>query len=386
MAARATSPTTETISALAATSHYCTVENYPEQQDWLLNEQYTPAQPARSGTPLIRQIRNGQVIATYNSLGKSGCYQPENNDVTPDPGCGVFSRGFGRNWQEGDLFEIYPAIYEGEDQQPWIGPAYTTHFEYDMRTPTIPENITLRGITVDGQRPLLRLSASGAFYNTLGQSLINASTTDPNFTIWMTGSYSHDAYYGHTFKSRAQVNLLEGNYFQGGVGNEQQAEAYLIDLPEGGRALLRNNLLIKKASGDGSNGALLTYAVEGAPTGRAQSLVIEHNTFIAYAKTYDGSHLIYPLFTPYQSDEGSSTHPFAKISVNNNIFAGFCGTKGRTGYRGDAAWIVDFDDLNADFSPKDKTVTGNEQIIHRPGYRHQSSHQLRKTAVTGAFD
>ncbi|MFV0681352.1 hypothetical protein [Ottowia sp.] len=472
MAVRAALPTASTVSALAVASNRCETGAFPAFQVWPTAQLSSPAQPAASGTPLIRQIRDGQVIATYDSLGKSGCYQPENNDASPDPSCGVFSRDFGRNWREGDVFEIYPAVYEGEDQQPWIGPAYSTHAQYNTREPTVPRNITLRGITVDGKRPVIRLSASGASNNTLGQGLVyvdessgitlenldidggtagsvgkagvyvragenltlrnvrvsgfgrvdangifvagdasgvlrldglelsgnggdsgpehniyvNASHVDDNFTVWMTGSYSHDVYYGHTFKSRAQVNLLEGNYFQGGVGGSRQAEAYLVDLPEGGRALLRNNLLIKNASGDNSNGALVTYAVEGAPAGRTQSLVIEHNTFMAYAKTYDGQHLIYPIFTRYQSDDGTSTWPFAKVAVQNNVFVGFCGTQGRAVYRGDAAWTLDFDDLNAGFSPFVKTMQGNAQTVGRPSYVHQSSSQQRQTALAGAFD
>ena len=471
MAQRAALPKGGTVSPQIATAGRCTSGQFPPQLAWAAAPGFVPPRSATGGTPLIKQIRGGVEIASYTSLGKSGCYQPENNDAQPDPVCGVFSRGFGRNWREGDVFEVYPAIYEGADQQPWVGPAYATHAEYSANTPTVPRNITLRGVTVNGVRPLIRLSASGASNNTLGQGLVyldqssgitlenldidggsagtvgkaavyvngsqnltlrnlringfaragangifstgntsgvlrldglelrgnggdsgpehniyvNASSVDPNFTVWMTGSYSHEVYYGHTFKSRAQVNLLEGNYFQGGVATARQAEAYLVDLPEGGRALLRGNLLAKNASGASSNGALMTYAVEGAPAGRPQSLVVEHNTFLAYAKTYDGSHAIYPIFTPYQTASGSA-YPFAKVSVNHNVFAGFCGTGWRDGYLGDAAWQLDFADLNADFSPKTKTVQGNPAVIGRPSYVHQASRASRSTALAGAFD
>lgn len=472
MAQRAALSQAATVSPSVAAAGRCTSGQFPPQVAWAAAPGFVPARPASSGTPLIKQMRNGVEIARYTSLGKSGCYQPENNDARPDPVCGVFSRGFGRNWQDGDVFEVYPAVYEGDDQQPWIGPAFSTHAQYNTGVPTVPKNITLRGVTVNGERPVIRLPATGASNNTLGQGLVyldqsngivienldieggsagsagkagvyvraakdltlrnvrvhgfqratangvfvageaagvlrldglelssnggdsgpehniyvNASGVDPNFTVWMTGSYSHDVYYGHTFKSRAQVNLLEGNYFQGGVGSAaRQAEAYLVDLPEGGRALLRNNVLAKNASGANSNGALITYAVEGAPAGRAQSLVIEHNTLLAYAKTYDGLHGIYPIFTPYQTATGSA-YPFAKVSVNHNALVGFCGTTGREAYFGDAPWLLDFADLNADFSPKAKTVLGNPAVVGRPGYVHRASRSARRSALAGALD
>lgn len=473
MAARALLPKASIVSPAAQASGLCSgTSPFPAQVDWagLITRQ--AAEPATDGQPQIRQLRAGQVIATYTSLGKPGCYQPESNDVTPDPSCGVFSRGFGRNWQEGDVFEIYPAIYEGDDQNPYIGPAYSSHAQYNTGVPSIPRNITLRGVTVNGKRPVIRMAPSGPSNNTLGQGVvyldtssditienldidagssggggkagvylraghnltfrdvrvtgfsridmngifsaadlsgvlrldrielanngggggpehniyINASELDPSFTVWMTGSYSHHAVYGHTFKSRAQVNLIEGNYLQGTLSaNGELAETYLIDLPEGGRSLIRDNLLVKNAAGPNSNGAMVTWAVEGIPDARPLSLVIEHNTFIAHALTFDGSHEIYPIFTRYQG-AGGDQPGLDRASINDNLFVGLCPNWLGQIFRGDAAWTLDFSDLNPDFSPKDKTLTGNPAVVGRPAYAHRADSKLRQAATRGALD
>lgn len=470
MSARAALQRAARVSPTVAAANRCDTGNYPAQVDWPGVPTKAAIEPATAGTPLIRQVREGQVIATYTSLGGvEGCEQPEGNDVAPVATCGAFPRGFGRNWREGDVFEVYPAVYEGSDQQPWFGPSRATRNGEEA----IPRGITLRGVTVDGKRPVLRLPSTGASSNTEGVGLIhlaessnitienldieagdsdarvgqaavylrgahnltlrnlrihgfsrasangifgtdgnsgilridgvelganggnsgpqhnvyiNPSKSDPGFTVWMTGSYTHDAVFGNTFKSRAQVNLIEGNYFQGGVAADGgRAEAYLLDLAEGGRALVRNNVLVKNASGADSNGALMTFAVEGVKDDRPLSLVVEHNTFLAYAKTIFGTHLIFPIFTPYQH-EGGDSWSFSKVSINNNLYAGFCGNGARDGYRGDAAWIVDFDDLDADFSPRDKSVLGNPATVGRASYRHTTATGIRRTAVAGATD
>ena len=472
MALRAALKRDQWISPAVARADRCSAGTYPTQVEWPGVVPARSVAAATGGVPLIRQLREGRVIATYTSLGVPGCQQPEQNHLAPDPACGAFSRGFGRNWQDGDVFEIHPAVYEGSDQQIWIGPAHSTRADQAAGVQAIPRNLTIRGVTVDGRRPVIRMPAAGASDNTEGQGLIhlaesegitienlevmggmggsvgqgaifmrgatsptlrnlkvhgfssvkangifgtdgnagvlridgvelgnnggdtgpqhniyiNPSRSDPGFTVWMTGSYSHDAQYGNTFKSRAQVNLIEGNYFQGSASIDGvRKEAYLLDLPEGGRALVRNNILVKNASGLDSNGALMSYAVEGVKDGRPMSLVVEHNTFLTYAKAIHGIYLIFPFFTPYQDDSGSHWS-FGKVSINNNLFAGFCGTGGRDGYRGDSAWVVDFDDLDPNFSPIDKSLLGNPGVVGQSSYMHAARRSVRRTAVAGAID
>lgn len=472
MAARQHLTRTILTSPTVAAMDRCRSGNYPTQVEWPGVVPNRLVAAATDGAPLIRQLRAGEVIATYSRLGVAGCEQPDGNHVAPDTACGAFPRGPGQNWQEGDVFEIHPAVYEGADQQIWIGPTHASRADRDSNRQSIPRRLTLRGITVDGRRPVIRLPSTGASANTEGQGLIhiaeshditienldviggaggdvgqgaifvdgnsnltlrnlrvqgfnavkgngifatsrnagllridrvelgdnggntgpqhnlyiNPSASDRQFTVWMTGSYLHDAKYGNAFKSRAQVNLIEGNYFQGSASsNGGQTEAYLLDLPEGGRALVRNNVLVKNASGVNSNGALMSYAVEGVDDDREMSLVVEHNTFLTYARAIGGSHLIFPLFTPYQHDTGS-TWPFDKVSISSNLFAGFCGDGARDGFRGDSGWIVDFDDLDQNFSLTDKTLQGNPAVVGKASYVHAARRAVRHSAVVGALD
>ena len=107
---------------------------------------------------------------------------------------------------------------------------------------------------------------------------INASDSDRHFTVVLRNSWSHDAVYGHTFKSRAQVNVIEANFFEGGEPNaaqgQTQAENYLLDLPNGGMATIRDNVFIKTKSGPNSNGMSITFGMEGRVDKRRQSITI----------------------------------------------------------------------------------------------------------------
>jgi hypothetical protein len=395
---------------------YCTDGQFPAQWVWNpATSRDSAPRPATTadGAPLIRQVRNGRVIASYTSLGGTGVTTDENNTDGHDVRGGAFHRTPYTNWVDGDVFEVYPAVYEGTSQQPWIGPmtrSYQTFLAGDF---TVPKNITIRGITVNGVRPVIRNPPDGGSNNTLGQGLVyvdqsenltienleihdaatggglgkaavyvngaknltlrdvrivgfkrrdangifgtsnnigtlrlervdldgngggngpehniyvNASEKDPNFTVHMTGSWTHGAYYGHLFKSRAQVNILEGNYFMGQRWNAvDQTENYLADFPNGGRVTLRNNIFVKNRSGDNSNAMSVTYAMEGIEDARANSITIEHNTFVALDRTYDGFHPIYPMQFFYPARiPGSAGFPVANVSVASNAFVGYC--------------------------------------------------------------
>jgi len=41
---------------------------------------------------------------------------------------------------------------------------------------------------------------------------VNASASDPDYTLYFLNSWSHDSVYGHLLKSRAQVTKIEGSY------------------------------------------------------------------------------------------------------------------------------------------------------------------------------
>ncbi len=448
---------------------------YPPQWDWdPATGGDTQPQPATSadGAPLIKQIRNGQVIATYTRLGGGSCA------VRGTPECGAFSRGNTfLNKRDGDIFEVYPAVYQGDDQQPYFGPMFESDAAYTRGEFITPNSITVRGVTVNGKRPVIRVGSSGASYNTLNQApvyfdkganltmenididaaggsvgkagvyivgttnltlrnmrihgfrsarangvfgganasgtllidrvqlfdnggdggpehnvYINKSSVDPNWTVRMINSLSTDVYYGHLFKSRAQVNILEGNYFKGTLphAGEPQAEAFNVEIPNGGRLTMRNNILVKNKSGDSSNGILVFYGAEGLD-GRPNAVLIEHNTFVTFTKDFDNQGhrvfpmgFLYPLIIP-----GTPQFPFADVRVSNNVFVGFdtAGYGPAAEYRGANPLIVGFSDIRQDFSLKNPISATNSTIVGSPAYAHVArGGTVRQKATFGAVD
>jgi hypothetical protein len=460
---------------------------YPAQWIWSAASTLQPA-AATSGTPKVEQYRNGRLIATYATLGgydpNGTCTRTENASQNPEAtvGCGPFNRGEPfRQWQSGDTFLVYPAVYAGPQHQPWIGPQYDTAAQYNANAPFVPTNITIEGVTVNGVRPVIVVGSGGISNSTLGQApvyfdsdanvtfenididaggapngsigkaavyinggtnltiadsrihgfesagvnglfgtgnnagtleldrlelyqnggpngpahnaYIGASTIDPNFTVHLLNSYSHDAFYGHLFKTRAQVNVIEGDYFAGGLpqgGAYTQAENYLLDVPNGGRLTARDDIFTKNMSGANSNGVALTYATEGVPDGRALSIAIENDTFVAFAKTFDGSHGLEPYLFYYPGQEpGTSGFPVSAVSVTRNEYVGYCPTGDPVSdYRGSLALTADFSDLNLDFTPKATTYVSTDQsIVGAPEYAHVAQGgYVRATAALGARD
>ena len=167
----------------------------------------------------------------------------------------------------------------------------------------------------------------------------------------MTHSWSHDAFYGHLFKSRAQNGTYTANYFQGSVpeSRRRQAETYLLDIPNGGRVTVRNNVFVKNASGPNSNGMSLTFLMEGASDNRPQSLDVENNTFVTFAKTYDGFNLNYPMsfFYPNVRPDSASWPASIPARVIKNAFVGYCtpGDGSSQDYRGDISVVEGFTEL-----------------------------------------
>jgi len=484
----------------------------PFPGQWTWNPASTITQPrgataADNLTPRIDQVRNGQVIASYNSFGSNiktcNSNLQVNGSSNPKPaaivGCGAFGNvshvDLYRLWQSGDTFLVYPAVYTGSENNIMITPRPDY---YHDPVPHIPSNITIQGVTVNGIRPaLLNVAAAGDFAsaqapvyiwnagnaatnstnitlenldigvdqnlgsagksgiytngatnltlrqlriygfelkqgNTYGANgifatssdggtltidqvelyrngggegpahnlYINASVVDPNYTVHMVNSWSHDAFYGHTFKSRAQNNILEGNYFQGGLpqgGIYQQAENYLVDIPNGGQLTMRNNILVKNRSGDYSNGASVTFAVEGVIDARAQAVDIENNTFVAFAATYDGSHPLWPFFfwhslVPGAADFVLPGYPSGtvvpSIKISGNVFVGYCSQTYSSdlfmNYRGDLAVTEAFSELVHDFSFNNPVLTTITDVAGTPAYTHAAqTGLLRQLVVDG---
>lgn len=237
--------------------------------------------------------------------------------------------------------------------------------------------------------------ASGPAHNIY----VNASKSDPNFTLHMLNSWSHDAFYGHTLKSRAPINILENNYFQGGKpqgGIYTQAENYLVDISNGGILSMHNNILVKNASGDNSNGASVTYDVEGLsddfnPVPRTYSIDIENNTFVAFARTYDGDHPIWPFFfwhdlTPDAANFEVPTKPSGytvpSATIANNAYVGYCPQtytpNAYMNYRGDAAVVEAFSELNTDYSLKQSVLSS---LVLLPNENHTAALAISNNAT-----
>ncbi len=457
--------------------------SYPAQWEWTPGwvEGQAASATSADGQPLIRQIRNGVVIATYTKLGGAACTPRPNSIDSPVVECGAFSRGNTyANKRDGDIFEVYPAVYEGADQQPWIGPMFENDAAYSASQFIRANRITIRGVTVNAKRPVLRLGAAGASNNTLGQGVvyveagnqitienldidagsagtvgkagiylnggsdvtirdvaihgfrrvrsnglfstsnstgtltldrvqlfdnggdsgpehnayINASTIDPNFTVRMLNSYSTGVYYGHLFKSRAQNTVLEGNYFRGTVPlpGEPIAESFLVEIPNGGRLTMRNNILVKNASGDGSNGGFVFYAAEGVPDSRPLSVLIEHNTFVAFARFYDSQqHAMWPMgfFYP-QRTPGAPGFGVSDAVVRSNVFVGFVpqtspGSEWMN-FRGTDSVSVGFDALRRDFGLLEPVAAASAKIIGSPAYDHKTRIATRTSQTVGAKD
>lgn len=423
-------------------------------------------------------MRNGVAIATYTSLGGDKGYSKPNSTDGTDTSVGPFRRQPYLQWQSGDVFLIYPAVYSGADMQIYIGPNAANSTDYSAGKFSVPENITIRGVTIDGQRPVIVNPPSGAAYANYNQSLIyaegryssgtliqpasnitienidivdsstggnigkaavyvngvknftlrnvrisgfkqhsangifgtgnnsgtlllenveldsnggaggpehnayiNASNSDPNFTFEVRGSWSHDSFYGHELKSRAQRTVVEGCYLSGHrAAPGEQAEAYLLDVPDGGILIARNNIFVKNYSGNNSNGASLTFGVESASTTRNWGLIVEHNTFVAFSRYYDDQgHTLYPMYIG-SSAPGSKT-------VSSNVFIGYYPTGNATkDFRGTNFAILNFGDIDQEFRPITPSLTGNQEIIGTSSYFHKAVSAKRTTNALGAKD
>lgn len=427
----------------------------------------------------MTQIRDGVVIATYSSLGGDAGYSKPNSKDGGDTSVGPFRRTPYTQWRDGDIFEIYPAVYSGATMQMYIGPNVANDADYTAGIRDIPANITIRGVTVNGQRPVIVNPPTGAANANFNQSLIyvggrfdangilmapasnitienidildssaggfigkaavyvngaanltlrnvriagfkqhqvnglfatgnnsgtlllenvelaanggangpehnayiNGSKVDTNFTFHVKGSWSHGSYYGHALKSRAQRTIVEGSYLAGSRAEPgKQTETYLLDVPDGGILVARNNIFVKGYSGNNSNGASITFGVEKIDAARQWGLTIEHNTFVALSKYYDDfSHPLYPMFI-------SSNAPGTR-TVESNVFIGYCPTGNASrDFRGTNFATLNFADIDLTYRPLSPQLTGNPRMIGMPQYDHVTRSLARKTQALGARD
>ena len=86
-------------------------------------------------------------------------------------------------------------------------------------------------------------------------------------------SYIHDAVIGHEVKSRALNTTITGSRIQNNSGNG----SYEIDLPQGGNALIQNNLIQQGANS--SNPSIIAFGEEGKLNANS-SLVVRGNIIV----------------------------------------------------------------------------------------------------------
>ena len=468
---------------------------YPTAWTWLGRAHQSPFS-AKGGTPKIEQYRGGALIATYSSFSdQPSCqYAGDGSDaLNPQAaaatGCGPFTRSHSfALWAPGDTFLVYPAIYSGPYNNPYVGPEYASYAAWLAGVTQTPDNVLVQGVVQNNTRPVILLDGPAAD-NTLGQgaiyfdrsngfhmdsinvltqfgayagkagvyeaagsnltlsnmriagfarigvngvfgaglysgtlsldhveldhnggtngpahnAYIGASQIDPNFTVSVTHSWSHDAFYGHLFKSRAQQNIFIANYFEGALpwGEHKQAENYLLDIPNGGNLVARNNVFVKKASGPNSNAMSLTFAMEGFTDARPQSVDIENNTFVTFAKTFDGTNIIYPLSLFYPNlIPGTPSWP-ANIParVIKNAFVGYCDQGGPANqtYRGELSLTESFPELSQTYSFSTKVIADDAwlatilpnytPVVGAPAYNQRLVAQpVRQQMTLGAED
>jgi hypothetical protein len=125
-------------------------------------------------------------------------------------------------------------------------------------------------------------------------------------------SYFHEAKIGHQLKTRSRESVIENSYF---VDGPSGTSSYLLNFDNGGRVLMRGNLLHKGPRAD--NSTLISHytSIWGAAF---NTLTLEHNTLVS---TYSGGRFI-------------DVRTGAAVALTANVFAG---TNGPTLVAGAAA-------------------------------------------------
>lgn len=154
----------------------------------------------------------------------------------------------------------------------------------------------------------------------------NASLTDPGFEVYVEGTLSKDAVYGHLWKSRAQRTTVKNSHL---IGNG--LEGYCLDVPQGGVLTLTGSTLSRAATGNGV--AHVTWGVEWQyyplPDFWTPSLItIEGNTFIVVPPGLNGANKMFPMFfeappNKFPDFPGSPTWRGIAATITGNTFTGF---------------------------------------------------------------
>jgi hypothetical protein len=122
-------------------------------------------------------------------------------------------------------------------------------------------------------------------------------------TFILRSSYIHGAMVGHNVKSRARVNYILYNR----ITDEQDSASRLIDLPNGGQAVVMGNMVEKGPLAQNTNS--VGFGLEGMSNPGPQRLCVVNNTFINDLPARGISFIV--------PGSGMDT-----LRIQNNIFAG----------------------------------------------------------------
>src|SRR5690606_5287715 len=92
-------------------------------------------------------------------------------------------------------------------------------------------------------------------------------------SLTVTGSHLWGTDVGHQLKSRAAANTIVGNR----ISDAESTGSYSIDLPHGGRSLVAGNLVVQGPRSE--NAMLVSYGAEGL-THPSRRLWVVNNTFV----------------------------------------------------------------------------------------------------------
>ncbi|MDP1781738.1 MAG: hypothetical protein Q8L18_07590, partial [Hydrogenophaga sp.] len=90
--------------------------------------------------------------------------------------------------------------------------------------------------------------------------------------LTVSASHFHEAKVGHNLKSRARESVIENSYLMDGPGG---TASYLADFPNGGRVVMRGNLLHKGPNAQ--NPSAVSFGAEGLAHA-TNTLELTHNT------------------------------------------------------------------------------------------------------------
>jgi len=128
------------------------------------------------------------------------------------------------------------------------------------------------------------LAAAGASTITIDRSEFARNGRGDGFThnlyvnaidrLTVRSSFFHEARVGHNLKSRARETIIEHSHFMDGTAG---TASYQADFPNGGRVVMRGNLLQKGPNAQ--NAHLISYGNEGL-SNSTRTLELFHNTLV----------------------------------------------------------------------------------------------------------